>query len=261
MLKVEGRNPVIEALRSKRYIKKILIEQPQGAKPGKKGSKGGKKTRVDEYDGKLAEIVKRARNRQIKIEEVGRKKLKAISETGNHQGVIAFVNFEYEDFGSLISETARHNQPNNYVFIRDAMIESNVGAIARSVEAAGFRGVCIPPKLNITPQMVRSSMGALLNLKVSQLSPFAAMKVAKAQGLRVIGVEVTTDTLYTDANLSGDTLLIVGGEDHPLSEPVLDRCDQVVKIPLHGKINSLNMSVAAAVVIFEKLRQDGKKGQ
>jgi tRNA G18 (ribose-2'-O)-methylase SpoU len=99
-------------------------------------------------------------------------------------------------------------------------------------------------------------MGALANVHIMQESLFTAIKIAQQNAIRVIAVEVTGDKYYYEADLTGAAMIIIGGEDHPLSKPVTDRADEVVKIPMTGKINSLNMSVAASVVMFDKIRQE-----
>jgi len=237
-MKIEGRNPVIELLRSNREISKILMEDG---------------INIDE---KVAEILMRATNRKIKIDRVGKKKLDKLSTSRTHQGVIALAEITFPKLSSIIEINNIHHLPNNFIYIREALYEHNIGAIARSAEAAGFKSIIIPPKVDISAQTFRVSMGALANLKIIKESLFTAIKSCKEAGIKVVGIEVTTDKYYYDENLTGDTLLIIGGEDHPLSTPVLDQCDTVVKIPMHGKINSLNMSVACSVVLFEKLRQE-----
>lgn len=237
-MQIEGRNPVIELLRSKRQVKKVLIQAG-----------------INE-DEKITELLNRARQRHIYIEEAPRKKLDYISSTKNHQGVIAFAEIEMVKLADAIEEGITHKKPNWFICVREALLEDNIGAIARSAEAAGFAGIVIPPKIDLSPQMFRSSMGSLANIKIIREGVFQAIKTSRKYGMRVIGVELFTDNELYVTDLSGDVMIIVGGEDRSLSEEIREKCDTVVKIPMRGKINSLNMSVAASVVMFEKLRQE-----
>jgi 23S rRNA (guanosine2251-2'-O)-methyltransferase len=240
---VEGRNPVIELLKSKRDVKRVILEET-----------------INRTDPKIHEIIMRASNRKVFIDYLSRKKLGQLSETNSHQGVIAIANVDYAKFSEVIENNIIHHLSNTFVYIREALYEDNIGAIARSAEAAGFSGIVIPPKMEITPQAFRSSMGALSNIKIVQESLFNAIKTAQKNAIKVIGIELIGSTKYYQTDLTGDVMLIIGGEDRSLSEEVASKCDAVVNIPMHGKINSLNMSVAAAVVVFEKLRQEAWTG-
>jgi 23S rRNA (guanosine2251-2'-O)-methyltransferase len=240
-MQIEGRNPVIELLRSKRWIKKVMIE---------------KEINVDE---KINEILKRARNRGVFIERKTKKELDKMSNTQSHQGVIALATIESDKFADVIEENFKHNKPNTFIYIREALYEDNVGAIARSAEAAGFCGIVLPPKLNVSAQTFRTSMGAMSNIKIINESLFTAIKTAQANNIKTVGIERDTDDIYTKSDLTGSIMLIIGGEDKSLSTQVMEKCDLVVKIPMLGKISSLNMSVAAGIVIFEKLRQDSEQ--
>ncbi len=242
-MKIEGRNPVIELLRSGRRVKKLFIEKDINR------------------DGKITEILKLGRKRHAVIEHVPKKKLTQMSETGNHQGVIALADIEIFDLSAVLESwdemQTLQEKSISLIYIREAQLEENVGAITRSAEAAGFSGVIVPPKLKITPQMFRSSMGAMANTIIMQESLFIAIKTAKDFGLKIISIEISDNALpYSDADLTGNTLFIIGGEDRSISEPIQKQSDAIVKIPMHGKINSLNMSVAASIVMFEKLRQE-----
>ena len=240
---VEGRNSIIEMLKSKTWIEKVIIQED---------------INIDE---KINEILKRASNRGVFIMRKPKKYLDKISQTGVHQGCIAKARFQYSNFEELIIENDRHKSTNNYIYIRESQYEHNVGAIARSAEAGGFNGILIQPKDRITPSMFRTSMGSLSNIKVCQTSLFSAIKTAKQNNLIVIGIERGETAVNNfELDLSGPCLFIIGGEDRSLSEQITSKCDHIAKIPMVGKINSLNMSVAAAIVIFEKLRQEMNLG-
>jgi len=240
-MQFEGRNAVIELLRAHKSLDKIVLEDQINK------------------DDKVSEILKRARKAQVRIEYVKRHKLDVLSPNGYHQGVIAYGKIDYEKLESIIQNHRFGDdakKPLKLIYIREAQLEGNVGAVARSAESASFHALLMPPKMEITSQMLRSSAGALANLPVVRDSLFNVIKFCHKNAIKVIGVEVAGTENYFDADLSGDILLIVGGEDKSLSEEVMEKCDTVVKIPTSGRINSLNMSVASAVVMFEKVRQD-----
>ncbi|MFW5702422.1 MAG: TrmH family RNA methyltransferase [Candidatus Dojkabacteria bacterium] len=237
-MQIEGRNPVIELLRSKVWIKKVIVQSG---------------INVDE---KINEILKRASNRQVFIQRKDKKYLDRISQTANHQGVIAVADFEYSKLLEVIESNIEKKSANKLIYIREALHDDNIGAIARSAEAAGFTGIIIPPKADISPQAFRVSMGALANIKVIRENLFNAIKTCQKNLIRSVAIERDGNDTHYEVDLTGEIMLIIGGEDKSLSQEVIDKADICVNIPMQGKINSLNMSAAAAVVIFEKLRQD-----
>jgi 23S rRNA (guanosine2251-2'-O)-methyltransferase len=143
------------------------------------------------------------------------------------------------------------------IYIRESFNEYNIGSIIRTAECTGASAVILSPKTKITPQVIRASMGASENVSIVHEGLFTAIKVCKDAGVKVIGIEVTGDNFYHEADLTGRVMFIIGGEDRSLSDEIVNKCDEVVKIPLEGQINSLNMSVATGVVMYDKLRQDG----
>lgn len=237
-MQVEGRNPVIEVLRSKQWVRKVIVQDGIN------------------IDAKINEILKRASNRHVYIERRPRKYLDRISQTKSHQGVIAQIDIEYKHLQDVIDDNNIHGKPNYFIFIREVLYDDNIGAIARSAEAAGFTGIVLTPKTEISAQAFRTSMGSLSNIKICRESLFSAIKMAQSNGIKVVGIERNEENDYHRSDLSGPIMLIIGGEDKSLSREVMSKCDFTVNIPMRGKINSLNMSVAAAVVIFEKMRQE-----
>jgi len=239
-MQIEGRNPVIEALRAKKELTKIFLE---------------KDINVDE---KIDEIIRLAKRADIPILYRPKKLLGRISQTGVHQGVIAKRNEDVQtmNMNALIDAIDSTKKDPFLVYVREALYEHNLGAVIRTCECAGADAVLIPPKLTITSQVVRASMGATEHIKIINESLFNAIKIAKKNAIKVIGIEVSGKKFYYENDLTGRVMLIIGGEDHPLSEEITNQCDLVVKIPLHGRVNSLNMSVAASIVIYDKIRQE-----
>ncbi|KXK26669.1 MAG: putative TrmH family tRNA/rRNA methyltransferase [candidate division WS6 bacterium OLB20] len=238
-MQIEGRNPVIEALKARSDLKYIILDEAL------------------EPDPKINKIRKLAAQREVPVRMKPRKYLKKISQTGTHQGVIAVKNEgKAPSFRQLVEAVPLESSP-FFIYIREALYEHNIGAIIRTAEAAGAHGVIIPPKAKITPQVIRISMGGTEHVPVIQEGLFPVIKQAREKlGLKVIGIEVSGENYYYQEDLSGPVLFIIGGEDRPLSDEITSKCDAVVKIPLRGYLNSLNMSVAAGIVLYDKVRQE-----
>jgi 23S rRNA (guanosine2251-2'-O)-methyltransferase len=239
-MQIEGRNPVLELLRTDKDVTALHIQHHIN------------------QDTKINAILKKAKKKDVRIYRRDRKALDKMSQTGNHQGVIAvYKRVETVNLDELIDNLRASDLPFRGVYIREAYHEHNIGAIIRSAEAAGFNAIIMPPKMNVTPQIVRASMGATEHINIYSESLFPLIKKFRSEGIKVVGIErADNSVIHTEADLTGDILLIIGGEDRELSTSVIEKIDQVVEIPMRGKVNSLNMSVAAALVIFEVSRQD-----
>lgn len=230
---IPGRNPTFEALHSSFRVKRVLLQED-----------------INE-DAKIASIIDAAQKHNVKIEYRERRELERLSKGEPHQGVIAELDMVLPN----IDDTDLMEDNGLYIYIRDAQYEHNLGAILRTAEVAGAKGVIIPPKLDITPVTARVSMGAVFHLPVFQGSLFPTIKYFQENDYRVYGIERGNDTPYFQVQTVENCLLIIGGEDYELSKEVLDKCDDVLSIPQFGKVNSLNMSVAAGLVIYEYVRQ------
>lgn len=232
---IEGRNPVTEALRSSHPPTLIYVESNAL------------------HDTKIKEIIAAAKKNNVEVRKIGRKKLHQISQTKHAQGVIAIrKGVEYQTLTQFLSENPRPF----IVMIREALYEYNLGAVIRTAECAGADAVIIPPKVDISPQAVRTSMGATEHIHVIKESFFNALKLLQKSGISICAVEVNAEKFYFEEDLTGPMAVIIGGEDKPLTSKIQSQCNIRVKIPLKGKINSLNMSVAAGIIMYEKLRQD-----
>lgn len=235
-MNIEGRNPVLESLRSNPdNVREIFIRD---------------KVKKDD---KMYEIVKIAKKRKIKMRFVRVEFLNRISDTGKHQGVIAVRSA----LPNLSFREILQNSGDNMmlIYIRESFNEFNIGSIIRTAECTGAKAVVLSPKTKITPQVIRASMGASEHVSIVHESLFSAIKECKDAGVKVVGIEVSGDKFYYEEDLSGSTMFIIGGEDRSLSDEITQKCDSVVKIPLNGEVNSLNMSVAAGVVMYDKVRQ------
>jgi 23S rRNA (guanosine2251-2'-O)-methyltransferase len=240
-MKIIGRNPVLEALVAQTKIKKIYINQEAG------------------IDSKLQKILDMSKEQGIPVAFKSKRFINKLADNPMHQGILAIKKDSPEiSLSQFLSEAVDGSLYPFLIYIRDAYNEFNVGAIIRSAEAAGVNAVILPPKLEVTPNMVRSAMGATEHLTIIHENLFQTIKQLKILGYKIIGIETSGTETHFKSDLTGPIMLIVGGEDKSLSPELENRADFFVKIPMKGKVNSLNMSVAASIVMFEKLRQEAE---
>lgn len=233
---LEGRNVVVEALKRDRKIFEILID---------KGASGEK----------IALVRELAKKAEVKVSFVSRKDLDRVSSTDNHQGIIGVA----EQIKTQNLSTFLKENPEPFILVlREFMYEQNLGAILRSAAAGGVDAVVVPnsQKHPITPLVERVSMGASNEIAVIEASVHNALSTIKKHNLPIVGVELDGTVTYTEANLRGPLAIVLGGEDTGLSLPIEQKCDIVVRVPMMKGIQSLNLSVSAAILIYEKLRQD-----
>ena len=240
MLRVEGRNPVYEALKTSRPTKILISEKTRGAP-------------------KIQQIINQARKQRIPIEFVEASELNRISETRRHQGVIALIETPRQ---ASIDQVLSAEGDLCVLLLDRVQDPMNLGSILRTAEAAGVNGIVIPKKggVGITPTVLRASMGAGLRIPVVKTSLYQTVKLLKGEGAKIIGVDPTGEIEYYDERLIGSLALILGGEGRGLNPTLLGKCDSVVRIPMTGEVDSLNVGVAAAVVLYERLRQQRREG-
>jgi 23S rRNA (guanosine2251-2'-O)-methyltransferase len=240
MLWVEGRNPVYEALKTMRPARILISEKTRG-------------------DPKIQQIIDQARKQRIPIEFVEASELNSLSETRRHQGVIALMKTPRQ---ASIDQVLSAEGDLCVLLLDRVQDPMNLGSILRTAEAAGVNGIVIPKKggVGITPTVLRASMGAGLRIPVVKASLYQTVKLLKREGAKIIGVDPTGDIEYYDERLRGSLALILGGEGRGLSPTLLGKCDSVIRIPMAGNIESLNVGVAAAVVLYERIRQQRREG-
>lgn len=237
---IEGRNAVLEALRAGTSIDKIFI------------AKG-------DVDRALGHIASTARDAGIVVVEADRRKLDAMSSTHAHQGVIAQCAVrEYcsvEDILAIAEQ--RGEQP--FVIVCDEISDPhNLGAIIRTAEAAGAHGIIIPKRRSagLTAIVGKTSAGAIEHMAVARVPNLpAAIKDLKERGLWVYGTAAEGSSGLWETDLTGPICLVIGSEGDGMGRLVTENCDFLLSIPMRGRISSLNASAAAAVVIYEILRQ------
>jgi len=238
-LRIEGRNAVLEALNSGRNIDKVLI---------KKGS----------IEGSLKVIIAKAREKGIVVSEVAASKLDELSDRRAHQGVVAVCPaYAYSTVEDIL-EKARDLGQQPFIIILDGIEDPhNLGAIIRTADATGAHGVIIPKRraVGVTPAAVKSAAGAIEHVPVARVTNLTnVIEDLKKQNIWVFCADGTGQPLY-EAPLTGEMAVVIGGEGGGVSRIVRESCDFTVKIPMCGKITSLNASVAAAVVMYEAVRR------
>lgn len=241
-----GRNAVREAVKSGRSIDRILVNSEQ--------------------DGSLREIVNLARDSKLVIREVDRKKLDELcmpfghgGKTANHQGIVAYAaGMEYCSISDIL-KAAKERGEEPFVIVLDGVEDPhNLGSIIRSAECAGAHGVIIGKRrsASVTAAAVKAAAGATAYMRVARVvNVSGALEELKRAGLWVAGADMD-GTPMDKQGLNGALALVIGGEGGGLTKLVKETCDFLVSIPMQGRINSLNASVAAAVLMFEKRRQD-----
>ena len=238
-LLIEGRNEVIEAFRSGRTIDRIFVLD---------GS----------HDGKLETIRREAKKAGLRVDYVDRKRLDELSESGNHQGVIArAAAYSYASVEDIL-ERAEKKQEAPFIFLLDGIEDPhNLGAIIRTADLAGAHGVIIPKDraVGLTATVAKASAGALNYVPVAKVTNLArTMGDLKDRGLWFAGADMDGKVMY-DCDLKGAIGLVIGAEGSGLSRLVKEKCDFSVRIPTKGNIDSLNASVAAGILAFEIVRQ------
>ncbi|MBQ9298445.1 MAG: 23S rRNA (guanosine(2251)-2'-O)-methyltransferase RlmB [Clostridia bacterium] len=238
--KVEGRNPVLELLESDKDINKIFV------------AKG-------EKHGSINKIIAIAKEKKILIVEAEKSKLDLMSETHNHQGVIAIVPpFNYCDVEDIL-DYAKSKNEKAFILILDGIEDvHNLGSIIRTAETAGIHGVIIPKRraASVNATVNKTSAGAVEHMKIARVNNLTeTIKRLKENGLWIIGTDLQTEVSYDKQDYTGDIAIVIGSEGFGMSKIVKENCDFLVKIPMKGKVQSLNASVSAGIIIYEALKQ------
>lgn len=237
---IEGRNAVIEALRAGTPIDKIYL------------AKG-------ETDAALGHIASTARSKGIVVTDADRRKLDAMSRTHAHQGVIAVAAVrEYVSVEDILASAKEKSEAPLLVICDELSDPHNLGAVIRTAECAGAHGIIIPKRRSagLTAIVAKTSAGAVSYLPVARVPNLTALlKDLKAQGIWIFGTAAEGTTSLYQADFKGPAAIVIGSEGDGMGRLVREQCDFLVSIPMRGKINSLNASAAAAVVLYEAVRQ------
>lgn len=235
-MKTEGRNAVIELLKTDKEIDKILME---------KGAQGS-----------LSRIFAEARKKNIHVQFVDKLVLDKESVTGRHQGVIAFASdFEYSEIEALF---VNKEGKKGFIILCDGIQDvHNLGSILRVAECAGADGVIIPKSncAQVNESVIRISAGAAEHVKVARVANLnRAIETLQENGYWVYGLEADGEEIYKE-DLTGNIALVVGGEDSGVKRLTREKCDKILSLPMYGKVNSLNASIALGVACYEVVRQ------
>ena len=235
---VIGYNPVCEALRAGRTINKIYLARSM-------------KTAA------TTDIIRLAREKQVPVQNVDKHFLDHMASGSVHQGVIAqvapYAYVELEDMLDVIKD-----EHPLLVLLDEVTDPHNLGAVIRTADAAGAHGVIIPKRraAAVTPVVVKSSAGAVEFVPVARVVNLVrTIELLKERGIWVVGAHPDAVQLVWDAPLSGPLAIVIGGEDKGLGRLVREKCDLLIKLPMAGRVNSLIASVAAALVLFDAVRQ------
>ena len=237
---IEGRNAVIEALRTGTAIDKIYI------------AKG-------ETDKTLGHIASKARDAGIVVVDADRRKLDAMSRTHSHQGVIALAAVrEYVTVDAILKIAEEKGEKPLLVVCDEISDPHNLGAILRTAECAGAHGVIIPKRRSagLTAIVAKTSAGAVSYMPVARVANISAtLKELQDRGVWIFGTAADGNTTLYNADLKGAAAIVIGSEGDGMSRLVAENCDFLVSIPMKGKISSLNASAAAAILLYEAVRQ------
>ncbi len=238
-LTIEGRNAVIEAFRAGKTIDKLFVLE-------------------NCQDGPIKSILREASKTDVIVQKVTKERLDQMSQTHNHQGVIAFAAaYDYATVEDILN-AAREKGEQPFIFLLDGIEDPhNLGAIIRTANLAGAHGVIIPKRraVGLTSTVAKTSAGALNYTPVAKVTNLTAtMEELKKEGLWFVCADMGGDTMYK-CNLTGPIGLVIGNEGDGVSRLVRDHCDIIASIPMKGNIDSLNASVAAGVLAYEIVRQ------
>lgn len=237
---VEGRNSVLELLESGKDINKIFI------------TKG-------ERHGSINKIIAMAKEKRVIIVEKDKRKMEEMAQTENYQGVIAVVPpFEYCEVEDIIEE-ANKKEEDPFVLILDGIEDPhNLGSIIRTAETAGVHGIIIPKRraASVNSTVNKVSAGAVEHMKVARVNNISdSIEKLKKAGLWICGTDINTDKYYYNQDLTGPLGIVIGNEGSGMSDKVKKNCDFLVKIPMKGKVTSLNASVSTGIIVYEALKQ------
>lgn len=239
---IEGRNAVIEALKSdnSKTIEQIFIAE---------GS----------ISGSSKVIMAIAREKNIVVKKVDRKKLDKISETGAHQGVIAQVTpYNYYEVDDVLEYAKKKGEPPFIIILDEIEDPHNFGSIIRTAEICGVHGIIIPKRRNvgITPTVYKSSAGAIEYMRICKVTNLNnTIEKLKEKNIWVYGADMSGQSYCFDIDFSGAVALVIGSEGRGISKLIKEKCDMLVKIPMLGNIASLNASVAGGILMYEILKQ------
>ena len=237
---IEGRNAVLELLETGKDINKIFIAN-------------------GEKHGSINKIISIAKERKVVIVEVDRAKLNQMSMSDNHQGVIAIVPpFDYCEVEDIVEEAKKAGEK-PFILILDGIEDPhNLGSIIRTAETAGVHGIIIPKRraATVNSTVYKVSAGAVEHMKIARVNNLnETIKYLKENDTWVCGTDMDAKNYYYNEKFDASIAIVIGSEGFGMSRLVKENCDFLVKIPMKGKITSLNASVSAGIVMYEVVKQ------
>jgi len=235
-----GRNAVTEALRAGRGINKILLAD-------------------GDREGQVSEITALAKERGIILQFVERSKIESVAGGLRHQGVLAYVApVAYAELDDILAKAEAAGEPPFLLLLDELEDPHNLGALLRTADATGVHGVLIPKRRSVplTATVAKTSAGAVEYVPVARIGNISqTLKALKEKGFWVAGADMDGSQNYYEADLTGPLVLVVGSEGKGMGRLTKEQCDFIVKMPMVGKINSLNASVAGSILMYESMRQ------
>lgn len=214
---------------------------------------------LERTDGRFAELVSLARAAHVPVHVEPQAALDRLARQVRHQGVVGIIAAkEYAELDDILTFAQTKAQPPFLVLLDGVEDPSNLGAVARTSEAAGVHGIFLPERRSagLTSAVAKASAGALDHMRIGRVANISRLiESLQRNGLWVYGLDAGSSKCYTAVDYRGPIALVLGGEEKGIRPGVLEKCDETVRIPMQGKIASLNVSAAAAVALFEVVRQ------
>ena len=237
---IEGRNSVLELLESGKDINKIYV------------------TRGEKH-GSINKILAIAKERKIIVVEKDKRQMDEMAQEENYQGVIAIVPpFEYAEISDILN-VAKEKNEDPFVLILDGIEDPhNLGSMIRTAETAGVHGIIIPKRraASVNSTVNKTSAGAVEHMKIARVTNISeSIEELKKAGLWICGTDISAEKYYYNQDLTGPLGIVIGNEGKGISEKVKKNCDFNVKIPMRGKITSLNASVSTGIIVYEAVKQ------
>lgn len=237
---IEGRNSVLELLESGKDINKIFV------------------TRGEKH-GSINKILAIAKEKKIIVVEKDKKQMDEMAQEENYQGVIAIVPpFEYVEIEDILN-TAKEREEDPFVLILDGIEDPhNLGSIIRTAETAGVHGIIIPKRraASVNSTVNKTSAGAVEHMKIARVTNISdTIEELKQSGLWICGTDINAEKYYYNQDLTGPLGIVIGNEGKGISEKVKKNCDFNVKIPMKGKVTSLNAAVSSGIIVYEAVKQ------
>lgn len=237
--KLAGINSIMEALRGKRRVHKIYIQEGRGGK-------------------RIEDLLRLAQKKGIYWQYVDKQRLDGMYTASNHQGIVAQVDcFEYSSVDEILEQAVFQGQ-DPFIIILDGIEDpQNLGSIIRTAECAGVQGIIIPQhsSAEVTAAVARASAGAVEHMPIARETNLVnCIKGLKERGLWVVGADMEGEE-YFSCHIPSPTALVIGGEGSGIRRLVRQNCDMLVNIPMMGSVSSLNAAVAAGIIIYEVVRQ------